>query len=256
MENLFEYYIENNYLHMKYAKGEPAVKEQEFHDYNEIVYFAEGTSFFVSKNIQQELLHGSIVIIPKEHFHQFRVKYPESYVRSILAFRTTSENAELISEVMNTVKVISKPDIHIVNIFNQLADIIKSGLSDNEKIMYINSSIIQLLIHLKLNASDAISENLNLSPMILKAVSLIDEKYSEKLSVKEIADALYISPSTLAHKFSNEMKISVYRYITKKRISAAHQLVEQGETLCNAALKCGFSDYSGFYRVYRKYYNN
>ena len=37
MENLFEYYIENENFHLKYAKGEPAIKEREFHQYYEFV---------------------------------------------------------------------------------------------------------------------------------------------------------------------------------------------------------------------------
>ena len=38
MKKLFEYFIETDWFHLKYAKGEPAVKEQEFHDYNEFVF--------------------------------------------------------------------------------------------------------------------------------------------------------------------------------------------------------------------------
>ena len=65
---------------------------------------------------------------------------------------------------------------------------------------------------------------------------------------------LYVSPSTLSHKFSKELKISVYQYITKKRLSVAHKLIKQGESLKNAALSSGFNDYSCFYRLYKKYY--
>ena len=39
MENLFKYYIGTDKLHYKYAKGEPSAKGQEFHDYNEFVFF-------------------------------------------------------------------------------------------------------------------------------------------------------------------------------------------------------------------------
>ncbi len=255
MENLFEYYIENSCFHLKYAQGEPALKEQEFHDYNEVVLFIRGKSFFVSKNIQQNLSCKSIIIIPKEQFHQFRVEYPDSYVRCILGFRTTPQTAGLISEVMDKIKIISEPDVHIVRVFEQLIEIIKSELSYEEKIMYINSSIVQLLIHLKQNSSIAIDKNINLSPVTIQAISLIDDKYTEKLSVQTIAEELYVSASTLAHKFSKEMNMSVYQYIIKKRISAAQQLIEQGEYLHNAALRSGFNDYSSFYRASKKYNN-
>ena len=254
MENLFEFYIEDESAYVKYAKGEPALKGQEFHDYNEIVFFVDGTSFFVSKNIQQELVKGSIIIIPKEHFHQFRFENPEEYVRCILAFRTGSEIEKLIAEVMDRVKVISKPDVCVTRVFEGLMEVMKSNLSKEEKLLYIKSAIIQLLIQLKQHPSGVVTENVSLSPVVIGAISLIDEKYTEKLTVESIAEQLYVSPSTLAHKFSREMKISVYKYIIKKRISVAHQLAEKGETLYNAAIRSGFNDYSCFHRIYKKYH--
>ena len=254
MENLFEYYIEADGFHLKYAKGEPAVKEQEFHDYNEFVFFIDGKSYLVSKNIQQALAPGSIVFIPKEHFHQFFVSQPETYIRCILGFRETPEIYDLTREVMHTVRVISTPDTRIMSAFENLIEIVKSELSNEEKSLYIRSTLAQLLIYLKLNPPMAISNNVNLSPTVIGALAIIDEKYGEKLSVKNIADLLYVSPSTLAHKFSKELNISIYRYITKKRLSAAHRLIKCGEPMVTAAAKSGFGDYSCFYRLYKTNY--
>lgn len=256
MEQLFEYYIETNNFHLKYAKGEPAVKDQEFHDYYEFVYFISGTSFLVSKNIQQNLAPGSIVMIPKEHFHQFCVSYPETYVRCILGFRSTPEIKKLTKEVMDTIKVISSPDKRLIYIFEHIIEVVNSKLSEDEKKLYIHSSLVELMIYLKLKPFMAISDNVNLSPAVSKALTIIDENYADNLSVENIAERLYISPSTLAHKFSKELNISVYRYITKKRLAVAHELIQKGEALVNAASRCGFSDYSCFYRLYKKYYKN
>ena len=254
LENLFEYYLENDKFHLKYAKGDPAVKEQEFHDYNEFVFFIEGESYLISKNIQQDLAPGSIILIPKENFHQFCVSHPKTYVRCILGFRESEELSRLTKEVMDTIKVISEPDEKIVGIFNSLAESIKSDLTDDEKELHINSALVQLLVHLKLHPSAEFSSNLNISPMVSRALAIIDENYAENLSVESIAKTLYVSPSTLAHKFSRELKISVYKYITKKRLSVAHKLILQGETMANASANSGFGNYSCFYRHYKKYY--
>ncbi len=253
MENLFEYYIGTDKLHYKYAKGEPSAKGQEFHDYNEFVFFIKGQSFFVSKNIQQELTSGSLILIPKEHFHQFRIEQPETYVRCILGFRDNPETDSLIREIMNTVKVLSAPDKRVVLIFEQLNEIIKSELSEEEKVLFINSSLVQLLIYMKQNAFKLVNKCIGLSPIVSRALKIIDEKYTENLSVKTIAEMLYVSPSALAHKFSKELNISVYRYITKKRLSAVRESVSRGESLTEAAINNGFSDYSCFYRLYKKY---
>ena len=95
-----------------------------------------------------------------------------------------------------------------------------------------------------------------LSEIVGRALAVIDEKYAEKLSVDIIAELLYVSPSTLAHKFTRELNISIYKYITKKRLSVAHSLIKSGETMADAAFKSGFGDYSCFYRLYKKYYSD
>ena len=105
----------------------------------------------------------------------------------------------------------------------------------------------------KQNAFKLVNKCIGLSPIVSRALKIIDEKYTENLSVKTIAEMLYVSPSALAHKFSKELNISVYRYITKKRLSAVRESVSRGESLTEAAINNGFSDYSCFYRLYKKY---
>lgn len=254
MDNGFKYYTETKLFHCKYAKGAPSANGTEFHDYNEFVFFIKGSSFLISKDIQLELTQGSIVLIPKEHFHRFYVSHPENYVRCILGFRQTEEIRELVGEVFNTVKVITSPDKKIISVFWNLTDIIKSDISPQEKNLFIQSALVQLLIYLKQSNSETLVKNAGVSPEVKSALNIIDEKYAEKLSVGDIAKMLYISPSTLSHKFSKELKISMYLYITKKRLSVAHELIMRGEPAVKAALSSGFSDYSCFYKLYKKYY--
>lgn len=254
MKNRFNFYIETDNVHLKYAKGEPTINGKEYHDYNEFVFFVSGKSFLISKDIQQELTPGSIIIIPKEHFHQFSVSESENYVRCILGFRETNDICNLSSELMDSIKIISKPDIKIVSIFEQLIEFSKSNLSDEEKKLSMHSSLVLLMIYLKLYPSKTILSNVTLSSTVSHALAIIDENYANNLSVQNIAEKLYVSPSTLAHKFRKEMNISLYQYITKKRLSVAHKLIGQGESLTISASKSGFNDYSCFYRLYKKYY--
>lgn len=254
MEELFEYYVETDDFHLKYAKGEPSTKEREFHGYHELVFFMEGSSSLISKNIQRELTHGSIVMIPKEHFHQFCVTQPQSYVRCILGFHETPEIRALVSEVMDTIKIIVTPDEKVSGVLERVIEIVKSQLSDTYKKLFVKSAIVELLIYINQHTSHFISKSIRFSPVVSGALSIIDEKYAENLSVDRIAKLLYISPSTLAHKFSKEVNLSLYQYIIKKRLSVANDLIKKGQPLTKAALSSGFNDYSSFYRLYKKYY--
>ncbi len=254
MEELFEYYIETDDFYLKYAKGEPAIKEQEFHNYNEFVFFISGNSFLISKDVQCDLVHGSIVVIPKEHFHQFCVTKPNSYVRCILGFYDRTEITNLIQNVMDKIKVIVSPDEKIRSVFQRIIEMVKSDACENDKKLFIRSTLIELLIYIKQYSSSAISKNLKFSPIISQALDIIDQRFAEPLSVESIAKMLYISPSTLAHKFSKEVNISIYQYIIKKRLSIANKLIKSGFSLTKASIESGFNDYSCFYRLYKKHY--
>lgn len=256
MADLFEYYIEGEGFHLKYAKGEPSAKGREFHDYHEFLFFINGEASFVSKNIQSRLSPGSVVLIPKEHFHRFFVEHPETYTRCVFGFRGLGEISDLASEVMDTVKIIAKPDEKITSVFENLMGAAKSDLSEREKSLFIRASLVQLLIFLKGQISTVISNSVKLSPVVMGALNIIDEKYSENLTVEGIAKSLYVSASTLSHKFSKELSISVYQYIIKKRLSAANELIQSGKNLTRAAAESGFSDYSCFFRLYKKYYGD
>lgn len=254
MSELFEYYIETDTFHFKYAKGKPAVETREYHDYNEFVFFIQGKASLIAKNIQQELIPGSIVIIPKEQFHQFFVEDSENYVRCILGFYETPEMQKLVNQIMNSVKIFNTPNRKIVSVFEKLTEIVESDLSDEEKAVFVKGSLLHLLIYVKKYIVDAICGNTNLSPIIVRTLAIIDESYSENISVKDIADRLFVSYLSLTHKFSKEMNMPIYKYITKKRLAEAHKLIIQGENITSAARNSGFNDYSCFYRLYKKYY--
>ncbi len=254
MSGLFEYYIETENFHFKYAKGEPELKGEEFHDYDEFVLFLDGESRLISKNIQLDLTPGSIVMIPKGQFHQFIIPYPKTYKRCILGFRETPELSELIREVMSDVKIITSPDKNILSVFENLINIVESTLPDEEKKLFVKASLVQLLVFYKQHPHNVISRNINISSEVRQALSYIDKNFTKELSIEIISAALHISTSTLAHKFSKELNISVYRYISEKRLLKARQHIEKGATLASAAAACGFGDYSCFFRMYKKRY--
>lgn len=256
MKTLFEHYSQSDTLHFKFAKGEPSVKDREFHDYHELVLFLGGSAYFISKSIQQQLTPGSLLLIPKGHFHQFCISFPSEYERCILGFYETLENRRLVREIMTEIKIFAEPSEQIRDLFKRLSEISASELSENDKLLFINAGLTQILIYLKHTHASAVRENILISPIVANALAYIDTHFSEQLTVSSIAEQLYISPSALAHKFSRELNISVYRYITKKRLSAAHALILRGEAMTSASSVCGFNDYSCFYRLYKKYYKN
>ena len=87
---------------------------------------------------------------------------------------------------------------------------------------------------------------------VLNAIRFINENLYSPIAIDEIAKACMISPSSLAHLFKKELGISPYKFIVKKRLISAYQRIQEGEPATLAAIECGFNEYSGFYKQYKK----
>ena len=56
------------------------------------------------------------------------------------------------------------------------------------------------------------------------------------------------------HKFKAVTGGSVYGYINQKRLTSALAMLRKGASASDAAKECGFSDYTVFYRSFKKMY--
>ena len=86
-------------------------------------------------------------------------------------------------------------------------------------------------------------------------LEFIDRSYSEKLTVKQLADMLCLSEDRFAHLFRDGVKRSPLQYINEIRLNKAMALLQTGEyTVTDVAQATGFSDYNNFGRLFRKQY--
>jgi AraC-like DNA-binding protein len=251
---MFEYFMSDETCHLKYAQGKPAVTGKEFHSYDEIVLFLEGDAQLISKNIQIRLTPGSIIMIPREHFHQFVVGDHQNYRRCILGFEEIPALQLLIREVLTEVMVLPTPPKQMHSVFKTLIQAVQYDLPECERTLLFHSSLAQLVLIQKLSGSESIRTYVTVSKLTQEALDYIDNHLSQELKLAHIAEHLGVSVSTLSHRFQEDLRISVYRYISEKRLSSVRQCMQQGMPLGIAAAQCGFKDYSGFFRMYKNYY--
>ncbi len=254
MQEFFEYYFDFDGLQSKYARSLPSVSGDEFHNYYEFVFFLGGKARFISKNIQEELKIGSVIYVPKNSFHQFVVNDCD-YTRFILKFREHGEFANILQSLDSEPLMIEEPSGTIRFLADGLVNLKKDCIIAEEAELYLYSVIVQLLFEFRKQKGKADTINLHISEMVHDALLLIDRIYMlSGITVKEIANKLHTSESLLSHKFRTETNISVYKYLTKKRLATARALIESGVNITTAAKESGFSDYSCFYRLYKKHY--
>ena len=87
-----------------------------------------------------------------------------------------------------------------------------------------------------------------------RIVRYVGDRIREDVSLEEICREFFLSKSQLCRLFRRATATTVRQYITVKRLVLARELMEQGLSTTQAALQCGFKDYSVFYRAWKKHY--
>ena len=255
MQEFFEYYLELGGIHMKYSRSAPTVRGQEFHNFNEIIFFLGGKAKCISKSNQYDLKVGNIVFIPKNAYHQFIIE-GNDYERCIVGFDTEEGLIPLLSSIGPEAVLIDKLNDATKPLLRGLLNVAKNDMPRVEKELYVQAAIVHLLFEIKTKTDAATPISFNLSKKVHDALILIDELYTEHLTIEKLSKRLRVSPSLLSHKFKEEMNISIYQYILKKRLEGARQMIQAGLPITVAAEQSGFGTYSCFLRSYKKRYGD
>lgn len=87
-----------------------------------------------------------------------------------------------------------------------------------------------------------------------KLMQLINEFYTEPLTLHEMAARLYVSPFYLQKSFKKVMNISPSKYLAMKRLATAKTLLvkETEESITSIAMQVGFPNSSHFASVFQK----
>lgn len=249
MNGCYEKYIKDTGITVKYARGPSQLRGKEFHTYHEILFFLSGEAEFISEEINTRIDPGSIVIIPKESYHSFNIlSNEESYHRLVFNFSDLPELSPLIKAKMRHTFVGNTND----NLSYLLQKVIRTAESDeaNEtKTSIVRAVLTLILSEISENRPSKSTRTRSISP---KVIEYINQNLCTELSVADIARKMNISQSSLTHRFKGEMNISLHRYIIEKRLVLAHRSIANGESATTVAIECGFNDYSGFYKQYKK----
>ncbi len=242
-----------NSINFKCAVGTSDRYGREFHPFYEMILFKGGKAELVADTMHITLKPDTLIIIPKGAYHQLVITGNQNeYYRCVLDF---IDDECIGSGLENRTDVfIMDTDKNILYLFDKMSALTDSNdpLEVKEKVLRACLTLVLTEISLKTTSSRKQNVSDSLSS---KVIDYIDSNLKEPLTAAIIAEALSASVSSLAHTFKKDMNISIHQYILKKRLINARQKIMNGEPVIKAALDCGFNDYSGFYKQYKKMFN-
>ena len=84
------------------------------------------------------------------------------------------------------------------------------------------------------------------------ALRFMDDHLAEELDMGAIAAACSVSVTTLERHFKDAFHSTPFAMLRKKRLFCSMEHLRKGDSVAEAALKSGFSDYSNYIQLFKK----
>lgn len=97
-------------------------------------------------------------------------------------------------------------------------------------------------------------ENNAISSLSVGLLQYIEDHYTEDIALSDVARLFYTSKNNLMATFRRDIGTSIYSYLLQRRAEEARRMLTEGIAPTKAAIRCGFRDYSNFYRVFCSVY--
>ena len=120
----------------------------------------------------------------------------------------------------------------------------------------LRSVFDRILLELKYSERRAAPAVAPHSRAVSSIIEYVEEHFTESITAERIARELHFSETYVSHRFKDEMGITLYQYLLKKKLVHAYALIRSGTPATEAAQSCGFSDYSSFFRAYRSHFGH
>ncbi len=195
------------------------------------------------------LKEGSIFYLPPELPHEY-MAYSGQWNTKWLVFR--GEHADDMMKRMgfDGCVVCDMPvSERMTNLFSQIINCVKEPVSGGERSSPLLYEFIMLARELMLIGQSDDNKNL----IADRAISYIDEHYSEDITLDELASLSGVSAQYFCRVFRSSTGMRPIEYINNKRVSEAKLLlVSRDMQISDIAFKVGFRDNNYFGIVFRR----
>ena len=224
------------------------------HNYCELLYFLSGDATHVIEDRKYKLKKGDLIIIRPSKYHFIQIDSNTDYERYDILFdepligtslKAINESVEVINLAQSPTAdgIFRRCDYYAKNLpMSAFSEILPLLIKE----LFYNISIEQS----KPTVRDASAVN----PILSKALAYINDELFTLKSVSEVAAKLFVTESYLFRIFKNELHQTPKKYITDKRLLAAQSMIRMGQRPTDVSEKCGFGDYTTFYRCYKRFF--
>ncbi|MFA9560341.1 helix-turn-helix transcriptional regulator [Evansella sp. AB-rgal1] len=90
--------------------------------------------------------------------------------------------------------------------------------------------------------------------LVQQVMVLVEERIYEDISLKDVAENIYVNSSYLSRLFSKEKGMSFSQYVVERKMLMAKTMLQKGEKISNVSRQLAYKDVSYFTKVFRRYW--
>ncbi len=239
------------------------------HDHYELYFFFQGDLKYSVESKTYALIPGDVLLISPTELHQpvfgsgdvayirlviwISRKFLESFDNGVLArcFNMMGSGNNHKSNLLRLPQPVSN------RLFEKaLATYYEYAVgTDDLSSFAAQINLTSLLIEIN-RISPPVVEDVKEDPFLLKVMEFLSENLTNPLNLDYIADHFFMNKYHLHRKFQKYFNTSIHSYITQQRLILAKQLMYEGIPPQQVYTKCGYNDYSTFYRLFKNIYGN
>ncbi len=208
-------------------------------------------SFIVEGNIYR-ISRGNIIITRPSEYHHCIYHNTLEHEHFCMLF-SCEGNEEILDFFFDRCKgeknhiILPNDKINsMINHFNALLNSDGSGAIDDYYHFFKILNTIRNASTSEIEIPETIPQNLR------KVLQIIDEHFTDKLTVTDLAAQIFVSTNTLERYFKKFLYMSPSEYIKRKRLLNACILMQSREPISSVAFACGFSDTSAFISAFKQ----
>lgn len=234
------------------------------HTFYEILYCRSGSIQYLLGPDRFHIGRGDIIIIPPGVSHR-PLPAPDTrqnYDRYVIWL--SKDFAEMARHIFNASGQLIAPDPALLRTADTrwefLEQMFAAGVREAEERKpgwetAVIGNTLQLLVHLRRAMPVTGVRPPKEKPELLdRILAYIEGHLAEKITLSGVAKHFFVSESTVSHLFCQRLGVSFYRCVIQRRLIEAKVRILAGDSLETAARAVGFSDYSAFYRMFKREY--
>ncbi len=232
-----------------------------YHTFHKIIILLAGRAGYAIEGERYTLLPGDYVLVGRGSIHKPIVERGDFYERVILYISPTYLR-ELSQDGDDLAACFRQAQQDFRYVYHSGGDRVRelfTQLEQSQQEEGFGAALLQRALFTQLmvevNRVSLAGGTVSAAAGDSKVVAILqylNAHLTEGLTIDDLADRFYISKYHMMRRFREETGYTIHSYLTEKRLLLAQQLLSQGIPLGEAALRCGYQEYSTFSRAYKK----